>query len=466
MATYRTLTTLFSSFVVTTLIGCGSDLSVAGGSGDSTAPVTPVPSTTPPPASPKLAYPGHGFIVHEWGTNTVVVGSDGSLQRGLHHEEEDLPSFVYDRVKAGWQAAVTAKLETPVTYFYSDTPRSVTVTVDFPEGVFSQWYPQVQRFGPEVFPRYGANGLAYVDPVLDPSVEFTNALCKAQYSAVSLGRLDWGQIDVLARDAVPAAPEASLDEFTWSYARGVAANPLRAHTNINYPDVPEEERFLFYRGLGNLEFPLQVGALPGGKIALSNPSKMAMGRLFVINVGKGKGAFSVKEAGIAGGEVFEPAIPSLDGAADLAAYADALATSVTEALDATGLYHDEALSMVHTWKRQWFKTPGVRVLYLMPQAWTDAAIPLTITPPPEETRRVMMVRVEVITPELEQADAAMAKKLAQPSTESVARAHFDALGRFAEPRLRRALAIVGDPSLGQAYLASITSAETRAGVGE
>jgi len=50
--------------------------------------------------------------------------------------------------------------------------------------------------------------------------------------------------------------------------------------------------------------------------------------------------------------------------------------------------------------------------------------------------------------------------------EGVGRAHFDKLGRFAEPRLRRALAIAGDPSLGQAYLASITSAETRAGVGE
>jgi hypothetical protein len=169
---------------------------------------------------------------------------------------------------------------------------------------------------------------------------------------------------------------------------------------------------------------------------------------------------------MSGGESIEPPIPSLDGAAPTAIYVEALAAKVTEALDATGLYHDEALAMVHTWKRQWFGTPGVRVLYLMPQAWTDAAIPLTITPAPEETRRVMMIRVEVITPELEQADAAMAKQLAQPSTEGAARAHFDKLGRFAEPRLRRALSIVGDPALGQAYLESLTRAETRAGVGE
>jgi hypothetical protein len=108
----------------------------------------------------------------------------------------------------------------------------------------------------------------------------------------------------------------------------------------------------------------------------------------------------------------------------------------------------------------------VRVLYLMPQSWTDAAIPLTINPPPDEALRVMMIRVEVITPEIEQVDAKMAKLLGDAKAEGEAQAHFLSLGRFAEPRLRRALAIVGDATLGQAFLATITSAETRAGVGE
>ncbi|MEO5726226.1 MAG: hypothetical protein ABI134_16715, partial [Byssovorax sp.] len=422
-------------------------------------------------ASPKLAYPGHGFIVHEWGTNTIVVGSDGSLQRGLHHEEEDLPGFVYDRIKAGSAlgspVVVSSKMETPVTYFYSDAPRKVDVAVDFPQGVLTQWYPAVIAFSPPLLQHWqGPAGPQVVDPVLDPTVQFESSICKEQFSHAALGRLDWGQVEVLPRDAAPALPDAPLEESTWAFARDVGANSLRVSASPGTQNVAQEERFLFYRGLGNLEFPLQVGAVPGGKVSVVNPSKMAMGSLFVINVGNGKGAFSVKEEGVSGGESLEPSIPSLEGAAPTAIYVEALAAKVTEALDATGLYHDEALAMVHTWKRQWFRTPGVRVLYLMPQAWTDAAIPLTITPPPEEMRRVMMIRVEVITPELEQADAAMAKQLAQPSTESVGRAHFDGLGRFAEPRLRRALAIVGDPVLGQAYLASITSAETRASVGE
>lgn len=463
MATYRTLCGLISTVVVTSLLGCSGNTD-GGGSGE---PSTP----TPTPAAVGLRYPGHGFIVHEWGTNTIVVGSDGSLQRGLHHEEEDLPGFVYDRARAGatagYPSVVVSKMETPVTYFYSDTPRTVDVAVDFPAGVLTQWYPAVRAFSPPMLQHWqGPTGPEVVDPVLDPTVQFTDTYCKEQYSHAALGRLDWGQVEVLPRDTAPALLDAPLGESTWSYAREVAANALRVGGEPGVGGPAQEERFLFYRGLGNLEFPLQVGSVPGGRIAVANPSKIAMGRLFVINVGQGRGAFTVKDEGVASGEAFEPAIPSLDGALPLAAYTEALAAKVTDALDATGLYHDEAQAMVSTWKRQWFGTPGVRVLYLMPQSWTDAAIPLSMTPAPEEMLRVMMIRVEVITPELEQVDAKMAKLLAQPKNEAQGQAHFDALGRFAEPRLRRALAIVGDEALGQTYLASITSAETRVRVGE
>src|SRR5215203_3805812 len=56
-----------------------------------------LPPDTVEPGGAGPQYPGAGFRVHEWGTNTIVVGSDGSMQRGLQHEEEDLPSFVNDR---------------------------------------------------------------------------------------------------------------------------------------------------------------------------------------------------------------------------------------------------------------------------------------------------------------------------------------------------------------------------------
>src|SRR4051812_41182846 len=116
MATHSMLGALVSTLGVTTLIGCGSEIS-GGGAEEATTPVTPEAPIPTAPESAGLKYPGHGFIVHEWGTNTIVVGSDGSLQRGLHHEEEDLPGFVYDRVKAGssagYPSVVMSKMETP-----------------------------------------------------------------------------------------------------------------------------------------------------------------------------------------------------------------------------------------------------------------------------------------------------------------------------------------------------------------
>ena len=79
--------------------------------------------------------------------------------------------------------------------------------------------------------------------------------------------------------------------------------------------------------------------------------------------------------------------------------------------------------MLETWRDSWFEE-GLRVFYVLPRAATDAALPLTIDPKPDELVRVLVGRVEVITPELE------ARVLADPKS----------YGRFAEPILRCALA--------------------------
>lgn len=396
-----------------------------------------------PPAKPvPRSYSGKGFVVHEWGTNTVVAGSDGSLQRGLHHEEEDLPGFVYDwRTAAGTEGdpvppPVDVKMETPVTYFYSDTPRTVTARVGFPQGVLTQWYPAVSTFSPQVPP----GGL------LD--------------GAVKDGLLDWGQVDILARGAKPVLPPADRDRFTWSFARDVAANALRVGVR---PGVSgsQHEKFLFYRGLGNFQLPLRTAASRGGTVHLSNPQATDYDvPAFYLDVDGAKGSFHRFDGVPAGGST-TMALSSSDER-PLEAYVEALGGEITKALGEQGLFDDEAAAMVRTWSRQWFRTPGKRVLYLVPQSDTEAQIPLTIVPPPEVMVRIMMMRVEVITPELEDGDV-----LALSQGGEAAGAHFLALGRFAEPRLRRALALA--PALTEesaALLALVTSADARAATGE
>lgn len=413
----------------------------------------------PAPVVAENAYDGQGFVVHEWGTNTIVVGSDGSMQRGLHHEEEDLPDFVYDRLRGGVEAggssvkSVDVKMETPVTYFYSPQPLKAKVNIDFPFGVFTQWYPSVSSFYPPIFGKQGAEGLTYSDPVLDPHHPFGTQECKAQFGQVGQGNLHWSEVEVLGPGDEPGLPEAPLDRYTWSYARQVKANPVR----VGAGSKAQSERFLFYRGLGNFGLPVRVTTAAGGAVTLLNTTKSAAGAAFVVRVGDGEGAFTTIPAGLVPGEQWSGQAPS--GGEALAGYAAKLGDAVTAALDGTGLYHDEAVAMVNTWKRQWFGTPGLRAFYLLPQELTEAQIPLDITPKPDKVVRVMVIRVEMITPEQEQQDQ---EALAGGEAE----AHFKALGRFAEPRLRRALAIAGKSGEGGALLDSLTSADTTGALGE
>jgi len=457
MATLRMRGLVF--LVMAALPACGPSVSGAG-------PGDPPP---PPPVNEANRYPGKGFIVHEWGTDTIVVGSDGSLQRGLHHEEEDLPAFVYDRIKAGsinGNTSVEVKMETPVTYFYSDAPRSVNVTVGFPQGVFTQWYPASLSFHPPVAGAFSKNGVEAVrDPVFDLQFPFDSPACAAHYAAVADGMLDWGAVEVLARDATPALPEAPLDTFTWSYARQVEANPVRISGVPGATEAAQDEKFLFYRGLGNFELPVKVTTTPDLGVHLQNQYGEAIPRVFVINVSQGVGDYREIEEGIGAGKTLDTPIPSSYGLA-IDDFVDALGSDVTAALDATGLYHDEAQAMVSTWKRQWFRTPGARLLYLIPQSWTDASIPLTIVPEPDATVRVMMIRVELITPDVEGADVGYAEWLGDPAMQDAAKGDFHGLGRFAEPRLRRALSLLGDPSYGDAFLAAVATADTRHAAGE
>ena len=137
-----------------------------------------------------------GFVVHEWGTLTSVVASDGSLLPGLHHEEEDLPPFVADRLAQGKATPtlvqpIFQKMETPVTYFYSPTPLKVTARVDFPKGMLTQWFPFVKGMTPALLTHGGET----VDLFRTGSVTDWNE-CARFNEPLAGGSLDWGQLDV------------------------------------------------------------------------------------------------------------------------------------------------------------------------------------------------------------------------------------------------------------------------------
>jgi hypothetical protein len=96
--------------------------------------------------------------------------------------------------------------------------------------------------------------------------------------------------------------------------------------------------------------------------------------------------------------------------------------------------------MVNTWKSSYFKTDGVRLLFVLPQSWTDRFIPMRITPRPAQLVRVMVGRVELLSEERERRAETAISGLASPDP-GVREGAFETLraeGRYVEPIVRRA----------------------------
>lgn len=76
---------------------------------------------------------------------------------------------------------------------------------------------------------------------------------------------------------------------------------------------------------------------------------------------------------------------------------------VVQALVHEGLYEKEAKAMVETWQKSWFTESGTRVLYMVPTPITEELLPLHVSPKPHESVRVLVGRLEIMSPETEKA---------------------------------------------------------------
>jgi hypothetical protein len=414
------------------LAACNS----AGLNGGPPPDYTVGPDNNPVGLAPRNEYsPSMGFVVHEWGTLTSVVASDGTLLTGLHHEEEDLPGFVADRMaQAQRTPEVIQKMETPVTYFYSPSPRQVSVSVGFPAGIFTQWYPYVNRMGPPVFYNtQGGNALA-MDPWLDLNLSVP---CEANFSTgFRDGLLDWGTIDVLAADDASPLP-GPLGNSTWAFARNTKSNPVAVH----HPDGTQDtERFLFYRGLGNFALPLRAWWEGPQVTFTSEKTPITFGGLFLMTVTADRAGF-VELGDLPQGNMVNTTAP--EATLDHASFVLQLKAALAARLVKDGLFADEAQAMVDTWERGYFLTPGTRLLYLLPESIINQVIPLSLNPAPDAVHRTMVIRLELLSPAYEATLSQWLTAMASPDPEqsAIGRAQFLALGRFAEPQLTRAIAL-------------------------
>ncbi|MSU59419.1 MAG: hypothetical protein EXS35_14820 [Pedosphaera sp.] len=375
------------------------------------------------------------LVVHEWGTFTDVQGGDGKLISWQAQQIGDLPGFVYNWMRPGrgrqtptiltfgkGGLAGLQRMETPVIYFYSDKEFDADVTVKFPGGHITEWFPQADEVG--------APGLV------------AKAAATVTRNPTGGNLIRWQNLRVL-----PAKPNAALaarmptstNGTHYFAARETDSAFLRAHdaSSTNLP--VQYEKFLFYRGTGDFKTPLTVTTTDDGAVSVHNTGVVPLGNLFLLNVKDGAAEWTQLGKLPAGAR--QPwqklnstaRVPQAEFQKQIG---DAMAAALTDA----GLFPAEAKAMVKTWSKSWFAEEGARVLYILPRGWTDETLPLTLNPKPRQLVRVMVGRAEIITPAL-QKEIVTLMKLNQTGDKvatDILQAHWVKLGRFAGPAARLA----------------------------
>jgi hypothetical protein len=386
------------------------------------------------PKQKQEAKPTEGtFIVHEWGTFLSVQGSDGTTIGGMVESDEALPKFVAERGPEGWERAQTrnlrmmmSKMETPVTYFYTDRPRIVQFKASMPKGLLTHWYPTVNDMRP----------IWTKNEQLDPNEGSV---------------IDWGSIRVEPIKSfnkerpMPKLPEVE-EGNPWLAMRNTdsALVYLNSGRASPHPGI-EAEKFLFYRGLGSFELPLHIqssGKDPALQLRLQKSccSDQLTGLFLVwVKDGRIRWAALQDKAMQASTAIDVERVLKEPVALDVGVpqVKEAMALKLTE----SGLYLKEAQAMVNHWERSYFRTDGLRALYILPRAQTDAHIPIKVEPKPTEMVRTMVGRVEIITPDTERYVLSALERLhgENQQLKTEAEKYLAGFGRFREAILRRVL---------------------------
>jgi hypothetical protein len=399
--------------------------------------------------------PNGGYVAHEWGTFTSVQGADGVPLEWNPLTSSQLPGFVHDWSKPlgdprrhltgfGGKTAFRTlqRMETPVIYFYADSPQTVDVTVKFPQGLVTEWYPQVTEIGPSaVLPR---PALAELDRLVAKTLfqPHPGSASLDTRLGIADSHIRWAEVRIRPTEK-QAEPEPQLptDETGSHYysARETGGNLLGVQVPVNGAVSTEYERFLFYRGIGSFPTPLQV-SLAGdeNQVRVRNGSAEALTDLIVLNVKAGRGECAYVDR-LRAGEAKTVTLGANDGTRELGGLADQISGRMTTSLIEAGLYPREAEAMVKTWRESWFAEPGTRVLYVLPRPWTDQILPITLKPAPGELVRVMVGRAELLTPETEgavlQEIVRFSAASEQNRDEVVEATRLLGLGRFLEPAI-------------------------------
>jgi hypothetical protein len=335
--------------------------------------------------------------IHEWGTFTSLQDESGKALGGINTDDEPVPPFVHgvplaiqphtDFPQVGGKGFtychpdVTMRLETPVIYFHpppeSTNGQTADVRVKFRGGWLTEFYPNALSDAPAQ-----TNGL----------FQFVHL------ASNTVGNLEWDNLQIGGD-----WPLTNTQAHVWISPRNVQAALVRNARG-------ESEKFLFYRGVGHMDAPLAISrdSSSGDLLVHSHLQGLPANRpldihaLWLVDIRPdGEIAFRTLPSVVLNQNVDDilARTPSTFSPGD---YSSAnfikLKDSLMTALVSEGLFDDEARALLNTWEASYFKSPGLRVFFLCPRAWTDYYLPLQISLP-AQINRIMVGRIELVTPE-------------------------------------------------------------------
>jgi hypothetical protein len=348
--------------------------------------------------------PQKGLLVHEWGV--INVYNDVELANAdMRAVWESLPPFIYGNVD---RRRIPIRQEelivlAPVIYFHTPADISVQVKVEFPGGRPAVWWPANSNIA-----RQGLRGIT--PATCDKHLEWQLALKAPVRGALQpLPKGHWLQ----------ACREVNAAQVVSSIARH-----------------PENEKFVYYDGLlpSDKAAELSVGA---NQVSLKNRARHPLLDVTVVDR-RLAGTIRVARAPTvaAGAEV--KSLEFKDAPAE--GWPGTAVDALVAQLAGTGLHEDEAKAMAAVWKKDFFETDGLTLFYRLPPAEYDRLLPLTVTPRPEKTVRVMLVHHPHCEPDLGKRVMALVEQLDSGNFQERLDAHrrIQALGRAAFVHLIRA----------------------------
>src|SRR5207248_2087186 len=148
-----------------------------------------------------------------------------------------------------WRLTGTVRMETPVMYFYSPRELDAHVKVAFPQGLITEWYPRAEY---EIYQKSRRDGIVRK---LEANLNGIDASLRT-----ITGNIEWKSVKIQP-NAAPALPVEGSPSRYYA-ARGTDAAPVTVGD--------QNEKFLFYRGVGRFAVPLSARVSQDGKIVVEN----------------------------------------------------------------------------------------------------------------------------------------------------------------------------------------------------